>query len=262
MIPKIIHYVWLGGKKLPIETKDFIKTWKKNMPDFTIKCWNEKNFDCNSIPWVKQAIEHKMWAFAADYIRLYALYTEGGIYLDTDVEIRRPFNEFLKYSFFSSVEIHPDFNTKGLPKLDNNYRPKIEGEAIPSFGILSAVIGAEKNSPLIKDCLDYYIKRQFALPNGSLAVKIIIPDIIGIKAVKYGFRYINENQFLDNNIAIFNSHTFVGSIRDLDKTSYAVHYCEGSWRMYWWPRRKKAWYRITTFFKHLFGIKRQFNEHF
>jgi len=202
-----------------------------------------------------------MWAFAADYIRLYALYTEGGIYLDTDVEILHSFDKFLIYSFFSSVEIHPEFETKGSPRLDNEFKPKIEGEAIPCFGILSAIIGAEKSCPLIKDCLDYYTKRQFVLRDGSLDVKIIIPDIIGIKAVKYGFRYINKNQFLNNNIAIFDSHTFVGSIKDLNDTSYAIHYCEGSWRKYWWPRRKKILYKISTTIMHIFGIRRKFNEH-
>ena len=84
-IPRKIHYVWLGSAPLPASVKDCIKSWEKYMPDYSIKCWNEKSFDINSVPWVKEAIQQKMWAFASDYIRLYALYTEGGIYLDTDV---------------------------------------------------------------------------------------------------------------------------------------------------------------------------------
>lgn len=77
-IPKKIHYVWLGKAKLPASVKDCIKSWRKHMPEYEIKCWSEENFDLNSVDWVKEAIEQKKWSLASDYIRHYALYTEGG----------------------------------------------------------------------------------------------------------------------------------------------------------------------------------------
>ena len=261
MIPKIIHYVWLGRKQLSLETRSFIKTWKMHMPDYEIKCWNEDSFDCNSIPWVREAIEHKMWAFAADYIRLYALYYEGGIYLDTDVEVLRSFDTFLYNSFFSSTEVHPGFETLGKPKLDENYKPIITGDAIPNFGILSAIMGAEKGNRLIGDCLNYYTNLKFINTDGTMFVKIIIPDILGIQAVKYGFRYIDETQELNYNMKIYNSSVLVGAVSKLTKESYAIHYCEGTWRQHWWPRRKRIMYWITKKIKNLFGIKQHFNEH-
>ena len=261
MIPKTIHYVWLGKKQLSLEARGFIKSWKKHMPDYTIKCWNEETFNCESIPWVKEAIEHKMWAFAADYIRLYALYHEGGIYLDTDVEVLRSFDCFLNNSFFSSTEIHPGFETYGKTTLDEQFRPKREGEAVPYFGILSAVMGAEKGNQLIGDCLDYYSNLNFINTDGTMYVKIIIPDILGIKAVKYGFKYIDETQKLSNNIQIYDSSVFVGAISKLTKESFAIHYCEGSWRQQWWPRRKKIVYYLMKRIKNFFGINQKFNEH-
>lgn len=261
MIPKKIHYVWLGKNQLSLEARRYIKSWKKNMPDYEIKCWNENSFDCDSIPWVREAIERKMWAFAADYIRLYALYHEGGIYLDTDVEVLRSFDTFLNYNFFSSIEVHPGFETFGKAKLDDNYKPKIEGEAIPYFGILSAIMGAEKGNHLIGDCLDYYSNLRFINNDGTMYVKIIIPDVLGIKAVKYGFKYIDKTQELSDNMKIYNSSVFVGSISKLSKDSYAIHYCEGSWRQQWWPRRKKYIYIITKKIKNFFGITQKFNEH-
>ena len=84
---KKIHYCWFGGKKLPKSVEDCIKTWKKFLPDYEIKQWNESNFDVNSFPFVKEAYESKKWAFVSDYVRIYALYNEGGLYLDTDVKI-------------------------------------------------------------------------------------------------------------------------------------------------------------------------------
>ena len=84
---KKIHYCWFGGKKLPKSVEDCIKTWKKFLPDYEIKQWDESNFDVNSFPFVKEAYESKKWAFVSDYVRIYALYNEGGLYLDTDVKI-------------------------------------------------------------------------------------------------------------------------------------------------------------------------------
>lgn len=108
-IPRKIHYVWLGNDSLPASVKDCINSWKKCMPDYSIKCWNEDNFDVDSVPWVKEAIQKKKWAFASDYIRLYALYTEGGIYMDTDVKVFRSLSKFLFWDFFFSSGISSGF---------------------------------------------------------------------------------------------------------------------------------------------------------
>ena len=85
MIPKKIHYIWVGGKEKPKNVERCIKTWKRVFKDFEIIEWNEENFDINSCSYTKCAYEAKKWAFVSDYIRLYALNTIGGVYLDTDV---------------------------------------------------------------------------------------------------------------------------------------------------------------------------------
>lgn len=89
MIPKIIHYCWFGGKPLPADVLACIKTWKKFCPDYEIRRWDESNFDVNAHPFVKAAYEAKAWAFVSDYARLKVVYDNGGIYLDTDVELLR-----------------------------------------------------------------------------------------------------------------------------------------------------------------------------
>lgn len=85
MIPKKIHYVWVGGKEKPKNIRKCMKSWKKHLKDYEIIEWNENNFDINSHPFVKAAYNAKKWAFVSDYIRAYVIYNEGGIYLDTDV---------------------------------------------------------------------------------------------------------------------------------------------------------------------------------
>ena len=100
-IPKIIHYCWFGGNPMPDSFQKCIDSWKQVMPEYEIVCWDESNFDLTSVPFVSEAAEMKKWAFVSDYVRLYALYYQGGIYLDTDVEIVQPLDRFLMHSFFS-----------------------------------------------------------------------------------------------------------------------------------------------------------------
>ena len=104
MIPKKIHYCWFGGNPLPQDAKDYIESWKKYCPDYEIIRWDESSFDINSVPYVKEAYENRKWAFVTDYVRLYALYTQGGVYMDTDVELLKPIDCFLEHEAFSGFE--------------------------------------------------------------------------------------------------------------------------------------------------------------
>ncbi|MCL2355383.1 MAG: exopolysaccharide biosynthesis protein [Oscillospiraceae bacterium] len=101
---KTIHYCWFGGKPLPKKVKQYIKTWKKHLPDFEIKQWNEKNFDINCTNFSKQAYESKKWAFVSDVARIHALKEMGGLYLDTDVEIIKPVDFLFENEFFIGKE--------------------------------------------------------------------------------------------------------------------------------------------------------------
>lgn len=128
---KKIHYCWFGGKKLPKEVKKCIATWKKMLPDYEIIEWNESKFDVNKIPFVKSAYENKKWAFVSDYVRTYALYEEGGLYLDTDVKILKDVSKIIDKNLVFGYE-------------DSGY-----------FG--TAVIATNKvHNPYIKEVLKYY----------------------------------------------------------------------------------------------------------
>ena len=104
MIPKIIHLCWLSGDPYPPKIAKCLETWKKHLADYEIILWDTNRFDLNSSIWVRQAFEKKKYAFAADFIRFYALYHFGGIYLDSDVEVLKSFDDLLDLPYFMGVE--------------------------------------------------------------------------------------------------------------------------------------------------------------
>ena len=111
MIPKRIHLCWLSGDPYPQKIQKCIDSWKVHLPDYEIMLWDLKRFDIAQVPWVEQAFRVKKYAFAADYIRLYALYNYGGIYLDTDVELVRPLDELLELPGFMGFQTNNEVAT-------------------------------------------------------------------------------------------------------------------------------------------------------
>lgn len=142
MIPKKIHYCWFGRGQMPELAKKCIESWKKYLPDYEIKEWNEDNFDLNAYPYVREAYDNRKFAFVTDVVRLYALYTEGGIYMDTDVEVLKSLDGFLHHVAFSGFED------------DHN--------------IPSGIMASEKGGKWAKDNLDYYVGKHFIKEDGSL----------------------------------------------------------------------------------------------
>ena len=170
MIPKIIHYCWFGSSPLPYEFLTYIDGWKKIFPEFEIKCWDETTFDIfASLPFVQEAYQVKKYAFVADYVRMWAMYQYGGIYMDTDIQVLKRFDEFLNYRFFTAMEYHGDnvrINHVEDQLTSQGYKKNKE-DVIIDICIESSIFAAEKNHPFIKDCLDYYIGKHFILPGGT-----------------------------------------------------------------------------------------------
>ena len=104
MIPKIIHYCWFGGKPLPKIAEKCIASWKKYLPGYEIKRWDESNFDVNAIPYTREAYAACKFAFVSDYARFWILYHYGGVYFDTDVEVIRPIDDIINRGGFLGVE--------------------------------------------------------------------------------------------------------------------------------------------------------------
>jgi len=231
-IPKKIHYCWLSGERMPKEILSSIKSWEKAMPDYELVLWDKNRLDINSVPWVAQACSKKKWALASDYIRAYAVYNEGGIYLDSDVYVIKPMDDLLNYDFFSCFEWSN--STKIFKDVYNSDLDNIQ--IVGSIQIEPAIFGGIKGLPFLKDCMDWYENHDFILPDGSLYYqRAFAPHIYSAILQKYGFRYIEEEQKLNNNMIIFGhgdkfispSHNSI--IDNINPDIYAVHWHAAAW---------------------------------
>lgn len=229
MIPKIIHYCWLSDDPIPQQLQNYMDTWKQVLPDYEWVKWDFIRFDINSSIWVKEAFENKKYAFAADYIRLFAIYTMGGIYLDMDIEVLKSFDEFLDNGFFTINEYYPESfrKMKCGNLLDKEGHRVKEGKI--AFGLQAAVLGGEKGSQYVKELMSYYENRHFVLPDGSLDTKVIAPTIYARQAEQWGFVYRDVEQHLDNRVSIYPSNYVAATADMLHPDNYAVHHCAHSW---------------------------------
>lgn len=208
MIPKIIHWCWVGPDEPPKFIKECIETWKNVLPDYEIKLWDAKSFDMNSVLFVKQAFDTKSWAFVADYIRLYALYNYGGIYLDSDVKVFKRFDKFLKNKFFSGIDVEAQ---KGV------------------IGPEAAIMGSIPQNDLIKEFMTIYENRPFLKENGEKD-KTVTPILLGSILEHYGFEYKDDTQHLKDDITIYSTKYFcnTNSVK-YRKINYAFHINSSYW---------------------------------
>lgn len=200
LIPKRIIYCWFGGKPKPEKIQDIMKTWAELLPDWEILEINENNFDIHMNKYVEDAYNNKAWAFVSDVARLWALYTYGGIYMDTDVRVYKPLDKFLSHGFFTGFE--------------NTHYP------------VTATMGAIKNHWLIKELLEIYDNKVFKTHDewGKYETNtMIMSDIIG----KYINRDRNEYQTY-NDVAVYPRETFCG-FTQMNDNVYTEHCMFGSW---------------------------------
>ena len=222
MIPKVIHYCWLSGDAYPPKIVFCINSWKKYLPDYDIVLWDRSRFDIESCLWVKQAYDCKKYAFAADYIRLWVLYHYGGIYLDSDVEVLKPFDRLLNQPYFFGVESNED---KFLE---------------------AAVMGVEPRNEFIHQCLMYYEGRSFL--SGSGMDLTPLPRIM-FKFLNDPIIISNENEFAlgINQLQLYTKEFFSpkngvnGELSSLTKNTYTIHHYNASW----YPAKKKIYIYIS-----------------
>ena len=249
MIPKTIHYCWIGGNPLPESAKKCIKSWKKYCPDYKIVEWNESNYDFTRVPYMKEALQAKKWGFAPDYARLDIVYTHGGIYLDTDVEIVKPFDPLLQLNAFAGFQ-------------DD------------SQVALGLGFGAEPRNPVIKKLMESYSGMHFIKDDGT-------PDLTpsprlntDVLVRECGLTPENGLQELDG-ITVFPAEyfcpkSFEDGVLRKTKNTYSIHHFDASWfsdeskqkMLQGWKHKQKRLKKLRRreifggFFRRIFGDER------
>lgn len=207
MIPKIIHYCWFGKGEMPPLAQKCILSWNKYLGDYKLILWDENSFDIDSVQYVREAYKSKKYAFVTDYVRLHALYHYGGIYMDTDVEVLKPLDQFLCYPAFSGFE-----DEKSIP---------------------TGIMASEKGGEWVKTQLDYYKNKSFIKLDGSLDLTTNVATITNLMVAE-GFILNNKTQNFKDIITIFPKDYFCPksySTGELELTSntHTIHHFAGSW---------------------------------
>lgn len=221
MIPKIIHYCWFGRSEMPELAIRCLKSWELKLHDYEIIIWNEDNFDINCNKYVKEAYESKKYAFVSDYVRLYALYHHGGIYLDTDVEVLKPFDIFLKHRAFIGCENEITCGT--------------------------GTIGSEKGHEWLDGLLKEYNNRRFILSNGKFDKTPNTKIISDFISREYAWKPCNIHQTLKHDLNVYPVEVFCAkdwrtNIVNINERTITVHHFSASWHS--WQDRLKHRVRI------------------
>lgn len=205
-IPKTIHYVWFGGNELTDLAQRCIDSWKRYCPDYEIVRWDESNFDSGGNRYFEEALKSKKWAFASDYARLKILFEYGGIYMDTDVEVLRPLDDFLFEAAFSGFEAE---------------------QSVPT-GLMAARAG----EPFFRRLLDDYDNRHFINEDGSFDLTTNV-TLITDACVAAGLFLNGEKQTVQG-FTLYPKEYFCPKDHDtgvvsLTDNSYTIHHFNGSW---------------------------------
>jgi len=206
MIPKKIHYIWYGKKEEPEILKSCLESWKKVCPSYEIIRWDESNFDVGISVFTRRAREFGKYAYLADYARMWIIYTHGGIYLDVDIELIKPFNKLLEYEAFFSFQDHKRIN------LGNGF-------------------GAKKENVFLLRLMQFYdnsISRSI-----HADYSITSPEVDTPFFVKNGLVNNNKLQIIDNCIFLPNDYmspkSFYSKRIYLTSNTISIHHFDGTW---------------------------------
>ena len=205
MIPKVIHYIWLGGKELPPIAEKSIRSWKKYCPGYEIKRWDESNLDLNKYQFVKDALEAKKYAFASDVLRTDILYNHGGIYFDVDVELLKPIDDLLNNDCFMGFET------------SNLLNPGL-------------FIATQKENKDFKNILNIYQTLKFDVNN---LINLTVCEVFTKYFEQKGLKRENKTQQIDNTMfyasEYFSPIDVVTNKKNITKNTYSIHWYSASW---------------------------------
>lgn len=196
------------------------------MPDYEIKRWSTENFDIEKVQLVKQAFESRKYAFAADYIRCYALYREGGIYIDSDVMVFKDLTPLLDNArYVTGMEYHPVAKKLYKKQVDANGVRRDGIKEVNGIGLQAAIMASEPGHPFMKKCLEFYSKCSL---DYIIANHLLAPIVQAKAAEEYGYKYVGNKQYLAEGIIVYPTKILGQSVKE-QKGRYAAHLCKGTW---------------------------------
>lgn len=259
MIPKIIHYCWFGKGLMPQSQKKCIEGWKKLMPDYEIKRWDESTFDLDKYPLAKYACEVKKYALASDVCRYNVLTEYGGIYLDTDVELFKRFDDFLDCNFFSGIELYNEFFSESIQEkyLNEDGTAKDPTNDVPRLEILTSSMACRPGHPMIRDIRDYYNSVE-ASPERALHYRDWVNNdrLVARYLTKYGFRYKDETQYFGDGMVVYGTGTFGYAFSPNPNYTVSYHHNAATWESEKWNRAQKL-----SFFFDKIGLLPIYNQY-
>ena len=231
-IPNKIHWCWLSGEPIPESVKEYQKSWCLIGDNPEIKLWDGNSLDWTLTPkFVQQALEDKNWQTAADYVRAYALYTEGGWYFDSDIELIKKFpEEYFRHNFIATKEVTDDENFYKMMS-ERNFKND-SGSPLFGNGINAALMGAKPGLKYLKDVMDFYGTLDYSKKDypGCLFGWYIAPQVYAFVAEKYGYTYEASEKLLDDDMFIA-PEEFCTNVPYSKKNdvAFAHHKCHASW---------------------------------
>lgn len=241
MIPKVVHYCWFGGKPLPKDYERYMTSWRKFLPGYEIKRWDESNYNVNCIPFSEEAYRIGKYAYVSDYARLKILYEEGGIYLDTDVELIKSLDDIIALGAYM-----------GFEKNSNSEKGEVLG-VNPGLGF-----AVEAGNPIIREALDFYETHHFIYPDGhmeQITIVTIVTNILKRHGLSrsdipttingitiYPWDYFCPMEALSNKIAV-------------TENTHSIHHYSASW-MSWTDKLKMLRGYYIHKMKAILGIKK------
>ncbi len=238
MIPKIIHYCWFGHSPLPEIVQRCLESWAKYMPDYEIRRWDETNVDIDGAAFMREAYGLKKYAYVSDYARYKILKDNGGVFLDSDVELVRPFSHLLDSDVVLGINKHVKRNV-----------------VFVNPGVFMA---AESGNSLISGVLSFYDSVHFVDAAGMPVYRYSSPRVLTSILIKdYGFRVADETQRLRGNVKVMSSDYFdpinprrlFGDKLEMTDNTVAIHHGAGSWL----PMGKKIKRDLSIISRNIFG---------
>jgi hypothetical protein len=250
-IPKIIHYCWLSGDPVPVEYQKHRKSWETKLAGYQFMLWDTKRFDLRQTAWTRQAFATGMYAYASDYIRFFAVYNHGGIYLDMDVEVAKPFDKLLSADLMLAYENHISDNLE------------------------AGCFGAAKGHEFIKKCMEYYEATDFIDETEMEHILGLlkserndyIDPLISPEVMKEAFEPFKDRGYKPYPRDYFTAKNVLTGVVRRTKNTYAVHHFATQYHSPEWRKNREREQKICrifgentilskVFFKTLLGISR------